>query len=311
MTAGGGVKRPIRRPRIFLVEDDRAGRELLELLLDEAGYLVESAADGQQAWERLQGDASFATLLLDWMLPGLTGLELLERVRADERLSSIPVVFQTARTDRASVIAAVAAGAAYFVPKPIDRELLLTALAAAVAEHGRNLALRERLSRGKAAATTLVEGRFVVRTVEEAAALATALSYAYPEPDRTATGLCELLVNAVEHGNLGITYEEKSALLDSRQWEAEVARRLAAPEHRDKRAEVLFARNAEAIVVTITDCGPGFDWQRYLTISLDRLFDAHGRGIAMANMMSFDRLEYLSPGNRVVATVVCPPAVAP
>jgi CheY-like chemotaxis protein len=65
MTAGGRVARPIRRPRVLLVEDDQAGRELLELLLDEAGYLVESAADGQQAWELLQRDASFATLLLD------------------------------------------------------------------------------------------------------------------------------------------------------------------------------------------------------------------------------------------------------
>ena len=176
-------------------------------------------------------------------------------------------------------------------------------VAAAAADHARSLALHETVQRGEAAASTLIEGWFQVRTIAEATALATLLSRACPDPEKTVVGLGELLINGVEHGNLGITYQEKSELLAAQAWAEEVERRLAAPEHRDKRVEVHFERSAERIVVTITDRGPGFDWQRFLTISPERIFHSHGRGIAMANLMSFDRLEYVAPGNRVIATV--------
>lgn len=293
-----------RTARILVVEDDPAGRELLEHLLGEEGYEVESEGDGAEAWRRLEADPRhFDVVLLDWELPRLNGLELLERIKAASALEAIPVIFQTARTDRDSVLAAVAAGAAYFVPKPIDRQLLRTVVAAAAADRARSLTLYETVLRGEAAAATLVEGDFRVRTIAEATALATLLSRACPDPERTVTGLGELLINGVEHGNLRITYEEKSALLAAQGWAEEVERRLAAPENRDKRVEVHFEREDERIVVTVTDRGPGFDWQRFLTISPDRIFHPHGRGIAMANLMSFDRLEYVAPGNRVIATV--------
>ena len=57
--------------------------------------------------------------------------------------------------------------------------------------------------------------------------------------------------------------------------------------------------------ITITDEGCGFDWQRFLVVSPDRMLHSHGRGIAMARGMSFDRLEYRPPGNRVIAEVQC------
>lgn len=293
-----------RPARVLVVEDDPGGRDLLEALLGEDGYAVETEGDGAEAWRRLEAaPQGIDVVLLDWELPGLNGLELLERIKATTALESIPVIFQTARTDRDSVLAAVAAGAAYFVPKPIDRQLLRTVVAAAAADHARSLALYETVQRGEAAASTLVEGWFRVQTIAEATALATLLSRACPDPEKTVIGLGELLINGVEHGNLGITYQEKSELLAAQTWAEEVDRRLAAPEHRDKRVEIHFERSARQIVVTITDCGPGFDWQRFLTISPDRIFHSHGRGIAMANLMSFDRLEYVAPGNRVIATV--------
>ena len=58
--------------------------------------------------------------------------------------------------------------------------------------------------------------------------------------------------------------------------------------------------------VTIIDQGPGFDWAGYLEFSPDRVFDLHGRGIAMSRSMSFDSLEYLGTGNTVVTTVALP-----
>jgi CheY-like chemotaxis protein len=295
---------PVRPARLLVVEDDRAGRELLEHVLGEEGYAIEALGNGAEAWQRLSGPGpGFAVALLDWSLPGLDGIELLKRIRGAEALESLPVVFLTGRSDPDSMMAAFAAGASYFVPKPIDHQLLRTVVAAAAEDCERNQSLRETVRRGAAAALTLVRGEFRFRTIEEASALATLLSQACPDPEEVVVGLGELLINAVEHGNLGITYEEKSALLAAQDWAEEVERRLAAPEHRGKAVEVVFERDAGRITIRITDQGKGFDWQGFLTVSPARIFHAHGRGIAMANLMSFDRLEYVAPGNRVIATV--------
>jgi CheY-like chemotaxis protein/anti-sigma regulatory factor (Ser/Thr protein kinase) len=296
--------KPTRPARVLVVEDDPAGRELLVEILEGEGYAVVALEDGAEAWRRLEAEGTgLAVAILDWSLPGLDGLALLRKIRDAEALEALPVVFQTGRSDPESMMSAFAAGASYFVSKPVDRQLLRTVVAAAIEDHRRNQSLHETVRRGMAAASTLEHGEFRFRTIEEASALATLLSQACPDPERVVVGLGELLINAVEHGNLGITYEEKSALLASQSWAEEVARRLAAPEHRDKRVEVSFERTADKIVLTITDRGPGFDWQRFLTVAPERIFHAHGRGIAMANLMSFDRLEYVAPGNRVIATV--------
>jgi len=287
-----------------VVDDDLEGRELFEELLTSDGHEVELVRGGEEAWERLAVDPPVDVVLLDWVLPGgMSGLELLGRIKEDPRLETIPVVVATAFAEREIMLQGIEAGAYYFVPKPLDRELLRSIVRTAIADHARYQNLQETLRRGIDAISTLQTGVFRFRTVSRAASLATLLSQACPEPERTVVGLGELLVNAVEHGNLGITYEEKSELLASGTWEAEVERRLALPQNRDKHVEVRLERDACEIQFTIRDQGPGFDWRRYLTVAPERVLDSHGRGIAMANLMSFQRLEYADPGNSVTAVV--------
>lgn len=290
--------------RVLVVDDDEQGRELLRQCLDRAGHQVELAKSGEEAWDRLESEGpEIDVVLLDWVMPGMSGLELLGRIKNHPRHETIPVVIATAITDREAMVRGIAAGAYYFVTKPLDREVLCSIVCTAAADHERYRGLQEALRRGIDAMGTLREGVFQFRTVTRATALATLLSQTCPDPERTVVGLGELLVNAVEHGNLGITYEEKSTLLQSGGWEAEVERRLALPENRDKQVEVSFRRDDVSIAFTIADEGPGFDWRRYLTVAPERVFDSHGRGIAMANLMSFQRLEYHEPGNRVTAVV--------
>ena len=288
--------------RLLVVDDDPDARELLQLLLEEEGYELEAFADGESAWRRLaNGDRPFHAVLLDRQLPGVDGLELLRRIKRDAALATTPVILQTALADRASMLEGVAAGAYYYVAKPIDRDLLRTVVAAAVEDQSRYHALQDALERGAEAVATLQEGRFRFRTVTQASALASLLSQACPDAERTVVGLGELLVNAVEHGNLGISYEEKTELLVEGRWSLEVERRLDLPENRGKRVEVRFHKDAERISITIEDEGQGFEWRRFLTISPERVFHSHGRGIAMASKLSFDRLEFHDPGNRVTA----------
>ena len=103
----------------------------------------------------------------------------------------------------------------------------------------------------------------------------------------------ELLINAIEHGNLGITYAEKTELVLSGEWFAEVERRLADPIYAEKEAQLTFHAATDAITVNIQDAGHGFDWEQYLELSPERAADVHGRGISAARAMSFDSLEYL------------------
>ena len=76
--------------------------------------------------------------------------------------------------------------------------------------------------------------------------------------------------NAVEHGNLGIGYDEKASLLRSGSWREEVERRLNLSENHGKFASLTFETTEEAVVIRIKDEGEGFDWQRYLDFSPER-----------------------------------------
>jgi anti-sigma regulatory factor (Ser/Thr protein kinase) len=121
-------------------------------------------------------------------------------------------------------------------------------------------------------------------------------------------GLSELMINAVEHGNLGIGYAQKSALIDQGRLADEIRERLARPEFAGRRAELEVSRDENEVRFLIRDQGAGFDWQGYLEMSPDRAFDTHGRGIAMSRIISFDRLEYRGCGNEVLAAVRLPAA---
>ena len=79
--------------------------------------------------------------------------------------------------------------------------------------------------------------------------------------------------------------------------------RLSAEENRRKWVVVHFKKTPEAILFRIKDEGVGFDWGPYMTINVARAFDTHGRGIALASMLSFNRIEFQGVGNEVLATI--------
>src|SRR4029079_9930024 len=112
-----------------------------------------------------------------------------------------------------------------------------------------------------------------------------------------------LLVNAVEHGNLGIGYQEKAALLDHGDLRGEIARRLSLPDLAARRVRVVLRREPDRLVVTIEDEGQGFDWKPFIEYDPERVLDRHGPGIAITRGMSFDEVSYEGRGNVVVATV--------
>jgi len=118
-----------RRGRILVVEDEIDIRELIELQLLRDGHFVETASDGEDALRRLLAAESPESLpellVVDWMLPGLSGLEITQAVRKSPLLQKIPVLMVTARAEAADVVLGLEAGADDYVTKPFDIPVLL------------------------------------------------------------------------------------------------------------------------------------------------------------------------------------------
>jgi CheY-like chemotaxis protein len=110
------------RADVLVVDNDADVRCALRNVLELQGYHVALAANGREAWERLQSTPLPALILLDLMMPVMNGAELLERVRADTRLWSLPVVLITAFRSLAEPVTAESQG---FLAKPFDVEQLL------------------------------------------------------------------------------------------------------------------------------------------------------------------------------------------
>ena len=110
-------------PTILAVEDEPAILELLKINLLDAGYEVRSAADAETAQASLK-EALPDLLLLDWMLPGQSGLAFAKQLRADARTRDLPIIMVTARSEEADSIAGLEAWVDDYVTKPFSpREL--------------------------------------------------------------------------------------------------------------------------------------------------------------------------------------------
>ncbi|HEY0590191.1 MAG TPA: response regulator, partial [Thermoanaerobaculia bacterium] len=286
--------------RVLAVEDGALDQKLLTLHLQRAGYHPRISGDGQEAWELVSSNA-FDVIILDRSLPSLDGISLLQRIKAHPRLRMVPVILQTASVSPDEVLEGIRAGAYYYLTKPWDPQMLVEIVRTAADDYAEYRELQAQLRQGLQTLRLLDYGEFTFRTIEEAKSLGAILANVCPDPYSAVIGLTELLLNAVEHGNLGITYEEKSELKDHERWLAEVQRRLALPENAAKRVKIEYVRTGEESRFTIRDEGEGFDWRRFLEIDPERAMHTHGRGIAVARRFSFDSLEYRDPGNEVIA----------
>ena len=113
----------MKKHRILIVEDEKPIRDMVYFALDSDGYEISEAVDGKQATEMLAQDLP-SLILMDWMLPDISGLELVRRIKRDEVTSDIPIIMLTAKTEERDKIEGLDSGADDYITKPFSvREL--------------------------------------------------------------------------------------------------------------------------------------------------------------------------------------------
>jgi DNA-binding response OmpR family regulator len=286
---------------VLIVDDDPGALLLIKTILSSEDYHLVTAQDGEEARQLLEkSPEEFLAVVLDWDMPKLSGIELLSWIKAHPALEDIPVVMQTAMDSSEQIRQGIDAGAFYYLTKPFDRKLLHSVVRAALMDSRSKRALLEKLKQAENPFELMTGGSFRFRNLAEGERLAVWIANACASPTR-AMQITELITNAIEHGNLGITYDEKTEFISNGTWSAEVDRRLALPQNQKKMVTLTFSRHTHGVTVLIEDEGPGFDYSRYVKFDESRVFDNHGRGIALAG--SILELEFLGRGNRVLITI--------
>ena len=132
---------------VLIVDDEAAIREMLCIALEAADFNVLDAENAQQAHAAII-DKQPDLVLLDWMMPGTTGLELLRRLKRDDLTARIPVIMLTAKAEEDSKISGLDAGADDFIPKPFSPRELISRVKAVLRRVGRE-ELQEPISIGQ------------------------------------------------------------------------------------------------------------------------------------------------------------------
>lgn len=293
------VVHPSAAKPILLVEDERVSMEFLATILRDAGYIVDEAIQGQAAWDKLSRNQNYAVIVTDRIMPQMDGMELSQKIKADARTRHIPIIMQTGATAPEEVAAGIQSGIYYYLTKPYQEEALLNIVKAAIRDRQQQELFFDRFDKQQDAMSTLTHGEFQLATLQEGQNVAFLIGSMFPKSEFAVSGLYELILNAIEHGNLNIGYEMKNQLVASLEWDREIDRRLQLPENKHKKVTVAFVQNDDALEVSITDQGAGFNWWPFLEIEPSRATQSNGRGIAKAKQLCFDALAYSNEGRTV------------
>lgn len=144
---------------------------------------------------------------------------------------------------------------------------------------------------------------FTFRTPDDLSAIMRSLTDMFTTHTHALTGIHALALNAIEHGNLEIGYLSKAEYLEEGSLQENIQTRLNDPAYAARMVEMTLTREEDGLYVVITDQGPGFDWKNYINIDPARAGQKHGRGIALAKSLSFEKITYNEAGNQVIGKI--------
>jgi CheY-like chemotaxis protein len=290
---------------VLAVDDEELNLDIMQEYFDEANYDCTVAHDGVEALNALKKTDHVDVIVLDRMMPNMNGMEFLQKVKESKEYRDIPVIMQTAATASHQVAEGINSGVFYYLSKPYTKEVFLSLIKAANDDTRRKTELRKQMQEYGKAMSMIMRGEFKFRTVEEAKALAVLVCSCFPDAETKVLGMTELMINSVEHGNLGITYQEKGELKKTENWEKEIDKRLALPENMTKFCDLSMERSetGDEFIVRVKDQGNGFDWRKFIEFDANRLMDPNGRGVMLSQNTGFDSVEYQGNGNEFMCKV--------
>jgi len=134
--------------KVLILEDERDIREMLAFCMEQAGYQVEQAATAERVFGLLKEGFLPDILLVDWMLPGASGVELTKKLKKDQAYKDLPVIMLTARGEEDDRVQGLEAGADDYVVKPFSPRELLARVQAVLRRSGKENNVSEQISHG-------------------------------------------------------------------------------------------------------------------------------------------------------------------
>jgi len=302
-----GLKgRDMKNTKILTVDDQPDDLDIINHILKKYDYNIISARNGLEALDTLGSNPDIDIIVLDRMMPVMDGISFPHRIKQNNKFNSIPVIIQTAADDDHQVAEGIESGVYWYITKPYSNNLLSSIVRSALRFCKKNKRLTEitdfyidKRKKVKKGMARMDECSFSFSKLEDAEYVANAIACAFPEPRRIIGPCIEMLVNAVEHGNLGIDFEEKSKLILDGKWHEEIEYRQTLKKNLNKKVSVNIRTEGDSMYLTVKDEGKGFDWNEYLHLDKSRSHMVNGRGIYLAGL-EFDEVEYLGSGNEVV-----------
>ena len=116
--------------KILIAEDAFPIRMILKSMLVDAGFKsIVEAGNGAEAWRLIENEVP-TIAILDWMMPEMSGLEVLQKIRGDERFKTLPVIMVTGEREKDKVVAAIKSGANDYIVKPVSAATLVNKIVA-------------------------------------------------------------------------------------------------------------------------------------------------------------------------------------
>lgn len=285
--------------KILIVDDDDITREIIENILQIDSYVLRTAINGRVGLS-VFNEFNPDLVITDIEMPDMNGLGLLAAIR--KKNADTIVLVATAHGSEEYALQALQLHANDYIKKPIDSNLLLLRVQQYAASISAKQKVREVSKFITSSELTMTFGNSYDLIYNIASYLANQAGGILAPEDlpMVQLGLAEMITNAIEHGNLGITYEMKSKALETIGGFSQlVAECMSDPQAIRRQVTVKSKINREWCEWVIQDEGEGFDWFSLSEeLTAKTLMSQHGRGI-MLGRLNFNEVEYSGSGNRV------------
>jgi CheY-like chemotaxis protein/anti-sigma regulatory factor (Ser/Thr protein kinase) len=285
------------KPRVLVVDDQEALRSLLARLLEREGFDPIQAEDGAQAVELYKSESPLV-VVSDIMMPRMDGLALLNEIRRIDRNAT--VILMTGQGNEDILLKALRGGASNFFKKPFNvREL--------IEEIRKVVDFRLEAARSSLFSPLMEEEtkRFVMPRADSPFfpiinQITLQLPCLLPQEDilNLKIGIEEVITNAIEHGNLGISFEEKNRAIQEGRLSELIADKGRESDAAGRVVRISSRLTSEIFEIVIRDDGRGFDWRTLPAVEPENLLAFNGRGIFLTKIY-FDEVLYNDAGNEV------------